>query len=122
MFCYYVQRDKQEIVMIIYLSENSEGLEYRVFKCLRHYYYISANIRDSWGKLFKTDNYKRALVNQEKVLQRYHRLIKRLITQEWTGTEKFIYQEPKLIGSTKLFDVQTKRRQEYMIIVSPKNQ
>ena len=105
--------------MVIYLTKDSKGLEGRAYRQLLHYYYLYANTDGTWCALFNTKGYKKATLHIDKVLNRYHRTIKRLLKDRY-GNKKLSYSEPKLIGSNKLYDVQCKRYQEYLIKITYK--
>lgn len=102
--------------MLLHLSKDSKGLQARAFRQLSHLFYISANYQSSWCELFNTRSYKKAKLCEDLVLQRYHRTMVRIIKEE-LNILKASYSEPRMIGSTRLIDVQRKHNQEYLITV-----
>lgn len=100
---------------LLRLSEESTGSEKRLFEIFRHFFYVDANYQDTWASLFKTKGYEKSRVHKEKVRERLHAQIRKM----YPDATRYHYE---MIGSTKLLDVQLKRRQTYLITLEMKDE
>lgn len=96
------------------LDNNCEGRMKRIYELYKTLNSLIAFHQDSWSKLFKTKHYKKALETRIKV--RDH-LINYLI-KEFPEIHQY---NIEFLGSTKLLDVQYKRRQRYVLIIKLKD-
>jgi hypothetical protein len=77
--------------MLILLNERSIGLEGRCYRQLKQYIYLNKLYSGTWCELFKTQKYKKTMIHRHKMLSRYHRTMKRVLS---TKGLTFYYYSP----------------------------
>ena len=100
---------------LLILEDTSSGLELKLFKTIRHVFYIDAIYRNTWCELFKTTKYRKALRNKNKCVRRIHRLLTKIEPTVVTYSILFL-------GSKRLVDVASKFHQRYLIILGTTNE
>lgn len=100
---------------LLILEDTSSGLKLKLFKAIRHLFYIDANYKSTWCELLKTPKYKKALKNKDKCVKRIHRLLTKIEPAAKTYSTLFL-------GSKRLADVAAKSNQRYLIILGTENE
>lgn len=99
--------------MIFVVSDRTQDPQLkRLFQLETFRNKLRATHQDTWCRFFKTKSYMRMLELELKVITRMKSLIQKI-----SGVDCQVFYKVELIGSTKLIDVQFRRKQRILVSI-----